>query len=253
MENPFDEAYYQRGEERGTQYRNYAEEAKKNRTYFDFAEAIVQCFEPSKTLEIGCATGATVDHLNTFGVDAHGLDISEWAVENRLHPNVILGSADNLPYEDKSFDVVFSCHALEHLPTAIKDKAISEMGRVCRGFQFHMLPILESGPYVGDRFGHLLNLRTDKTHNLLFDRTWWLDQLSNTGWTDTGFKIAILHDNDHFELSDCQFTVSTAPPSLDLLRRVAARNFSVARQLSLTIYGKPAPGFDILIEKLRNQ
>lgn len=45
----------------------------------------------------------------------YGLDASRWAVEHRLHPNVALGTADDIDFPDNTFDLVFSCHVLEHI------------------------------------------------------------------------------------------------------------------------------------------
>jgi SAM-dependent methyltransferase len=251
MTERYDEAYYQSGELRGTQYRAYLEEAPKNRTYFEIAETIHRVFRPERTLEIGCATGAIVSHLATFGVDAHGIDVSDWAVENRLHPNVSVASVESLPFEDNQFDVVYSCHALEHIPFPIKEKAFAELSRVCKGFQFHMLPILESGPYKGDRFAHLLNLRTDPTHSLLFDKPWWIEQFKAFGWIDTGVNLALVHDNEHFELSDCQLIFNRQIQSSEFYQAVAAHNFQIAGMLSLALNGKPGPGLDVHIARLR--
>ena len=248
----FDETYFESGQDKGTQYKEYLSQAKKNRTYFEIANAIFNVFRPRRTLEIGCAIGAVVSHVAAFDVEAHGIDVSKWAVENRLHPNVIIGSAADLPYEDNYFDVVYSVHALEHLPLDIKDATLAEISRVCRGYQFHMLPILEAGPYVGDRFGHLLNLRTDPTHSLLFDRIWWINQFAKFGWIDTDLQIAILHDNPHFELSDCQFVLSKEASSREVNLAAARHNHSIARMLNMALNGKPPPGFEIYLERIRH-
>ena len=253
MNEAYDEAYFQDGEVRGTQYRDYLQGAKLSRTYFEIAHTIFELFRPKRTLEIGCATGPIVSHLRTFDVDAHGIDVSEWAVEHRFAPTVVQGSADNLPFHDKSFDLVYSVHALEHLPMEMKDKALSEITRVCSGFQFHMMPMLEAGPYVGDRFGHLLNLRTDPTHNLLYERSWWIEQFARFGLQDTGAMISLIHDNQHFELSACQILLSPSEAGNDLLRRIALHNHKVAEALSLALNGKPGPGLDVHISRLRGE
>src|SRR3954463_1265350 len=145
---------------------NYLETALLNRLYFEMAEIIATVFKPSTVLEIGCAAGPTIYHLNSyFDIKAFGVDVSEWAVENRLHNNVSHSSADNLKFNDGSFDLVFSCHALEHLTAETIDKSICEMSRVCApgGLQFHLLPVLDSGPYT-DVFGSIVGLRKDRTH-----------------------------------------------------------------------------------------
>lgn len=248
----YDALYYQSGSERGTKYDRYLEEAPKNRTYFELAETISKLFALRRTLEIGCATGAIVSHLATFDVEAFGIDVSEFAVEHRLHPNVSLGSVTDLPFGDQEFDLVYSCHALEHLPQESKQQAFEEIARVCRGMQFHMMPIIESGPYVGDRFGHLLNLRSDPTHSLLYPRQWWIDQFQSTGFDAVDVNISVVHDNTHYELSDCQVVLSRNPVNEDFFRRVARHNHDAARALSLALNGRPGPGLNVHVARLRN-
>jgi ubiquinone/menaquinone biosynthesis C-methylase UbiE len=251
MSNAFDEAYFQRGDERGTQYRDYLQGAKGNRTYFEIAQTIAEVFRPKRALEIGCAVGAIVSHLNAFDIEAHGIDVSEWAVENKLHENVSVGSAETIPFDDGYFDVVYSVHALEHLTPAIKDASLSEISRVCNGFQFHMLPILESGPYVGDRFAHLLNLRTDPTHSLLFDKQWWTTQFSSLGWTDSELSLSILHDNEFYELSACQFVLCKTAPESSVFKRAAQHNHAVAGASWLALNGRPTCGLDVHVNRLK--
>lgn len=253
MPENFDEAYYQSGSDRGTQYSNYLEGAKLNRTYFEIAESIFTLFRPRRTLEIGCATGVVVGHLRTFDVEAYGVDVSEWAVEHRVVPSVQQGSAEDLPFEDGHFDLVYSIHALEHLTSEAKDRAFDELGRVCSAFQLHMMPMLESGPYVGDRFGHLLNLRTDPTHNLLYEREWWLTQFEGRGFRDTGVRVSFIHDNAHYELSSCQILMSRDGADPAFLRAIAQHNHKVAGALSLALNGKPGPGLDVHVARLRGE
>jgi ubiquinone/menaquinone biosynthesis C-methylase UbiE len=122
------------------------------------AEIIAQCLRPKRILEVGCAAGPTVYHLNTyFDTEAYGVDVSAWAVQNRLHPNVSPATAGKLPFPEGHFDVVFSCHMLEHLTIKTVDQSIREMTCVCTGdgIQFHLLPILGSGPYC-DIFGSIV-------------------------------------------------------------------------------------------------
>ncbi|KND60125.1 hypothetical protein BVER_00105c [Candidatus Burkholderia verschuerenii] len=247
----FDSDYYEDGAKKGTVYRDYRAETRRNRTYFEIVETIIECFQPKRVLEIGCATGIVVKHLNDLGVEAHGIDVSSWSVDNREHENVILSGAESLPYPDDYFDVVFSVHSLEHLPSDVKDAAFAEMTRVCgSGIQFHMLPILGAGPYCGDTFGHLISLRSDPTHNLLFNRDWWLREWGRQGWHDTWLQIAFLHDGQHFELTKCQYILSRSLTIGDLYKRVLRHDTQVARGLHSTLHGKPPPGLDIHLKRL---
>jgi SAM-dependent methyltransferase len=252
MTDNFDEAYFQDGAERGTQYKDYLEDSKRNRTYFEIAETIFKLLRPRRALEIGCATGVTLSHLRTFEVEAHGVDVSDWAVENAVVPTVIKATVENLPFDDDYFDVVYSVHALEHITPETMKRSFSELARVCSGYQFHLMPMLETGPYVGDRFGHLINLRTDPTHHLLFEREWWLRQFEAHGYKDMGVSLSLIHDNPFYELSSCQVLMSREDATPEFLRAASAHNHGVAGALSLALNGNPGPGLDVHIARLRS-
>jgi ubiquinone/menaquinone biosynthesis C-methylase UbiE len=175
----FDEAYFQTGQERGTAYRNYLTVSPNQPIFAEIAEACF-AFRPRRALEIGCATGVVVRRLNDKGVEAHGIDVSKWAIGNRQHPNVILAGAEDLPFPDNHFDFVYSTHSLEHIPTDVAERAFREMGRVSapNATHFHTLPVLGRGPYLGDPAVVTAQLKNDPTHNLLFDEAWWLAQFN---------------------------------------------------------------------------
>lgn len=91
-------------------------------------------------LDIGCGLGDTTLLLNEKFPDSTitGLDgdavLIETANEEKtlLHPNLnfVCGDALTLPFEDNSFDFVFSRYILHHIPDAVA--AIKEMKRVCK-------------------------------------------------------------------------------------------------------------------------
>jgi ubiquinone/menaquinone biosynthesis C-methylase UbiE len=233
---------------------NYLETALLSRTYFEMAEIMARCFKPKRVLEVGCAAGPTVYHLNTyFDTEAHGVDVSAWAVQNRLHPNISQATAGKLPFPDGHFDVVFSCHMLEHLTTETVDQSIREMTRICTddGIQFHLLPILGSGPY-GDIFGSIVGLRKDQTHNLLHPREWWIERWKASAWQDSGLRIGHVYDNHGFEFSDCQFVLSRAPIKAEICRNVAQKNLDVARAYQNALVRRPLPGLEVFLNDIRD-
>lgn len=228
----YDATYFQDGRKKGTVYCNYLETARTSGTYKGIANRIVDIFRPRRCLEIGCATGVIVKHINDLGYEAHGIDVSEWAVNQREHANVTLAGAESLPFAGDEFDLVFSCHSLEHIPFEKKDAAFLEMTRVCpRGVQFHMLPIIGMGPYSGDPQLVVEGLRQDPTHNLLFDKDWWLSEWGRSGWQDTGLRIAFSDDTPNFELTDCQYVLTQAAVSNEIRERIQENNLNVAREL----------------------
>lgn len=94
----------------------------------------------SRVLDVGCAKGFYVSDLCSLGIDAYGIDISRYAVAERPHPEVVgrlhLGSADALPYPDRSFDFVASINTLHNLPRPRLVSALREISRVSRGPAF---------------------------------------------------------------------------------------------------------------------
>ena len=100
------------------------------------AQDIVDHFDlrpGSKVLDIGAAKGFLVKDLLELGIDAYGIDISEYALLNaepeaigRLH----LGTADRLPFPDGSFDAVLAINILHNLERPRLKIALHEMTRL---------------------------------------------------------------------------------------------------------------------------
>lgn len=228
----FDEAYFERGKEKGTSYSDYRDSALKSPIFLEIAQAVKHVFQPKRVLEVGCATGVIVRHLNALGIETHGIDVSEWAVANREHPNVSLQSAHELNFPDAHFDLVISAHAIEHIPVDLKDAAFAEISRVSRGgTHFHMLPILGDGPYVGDESFHIKQLQRDPTHVLLHNRAWWVDEWTKFDWTCLPVNILFSQDNSQFECSTSQMILSSSSYDPEVANRSFEWNRGVAQRL----------------------
>ena len=231
----FDEAYFQDGSKRGTAYTNYKEGARSSPTFREIAVAVREVFQPRRVLEIGCATGVIVKYLNELGCEAHGIDVSEWAVRNAEHRNVRLAPADALPYPDGFFDLIISCHSLEHLPDAVFSRSLAELGRVGSAFQFHMLPIVGTEPYDGDPDTVREQLRKDPTHQQLHSREEWLRRFEKHGWDAVHACILFRDDTATVELSSGQFIVCRSCIDLaDVLRHAVTRNQRIYREMKLS-------------------
>ncbi len=83
-------------------------------------------------LEVGCGTGLIMRGLEDTAKSMVGLDISPGMLEEarRRGFNVVEGNAEELPFEDESFDLVYSYKVLAHVPGI--EKALREMARVLR-------------------------------------------------------------------------------------------------------------------------
>lgn len=91
-----------------------------------------------RVLDVGCAKGFLVKDLmiENPGIEAFGLDISTYAIKES-EPEVIgrlhVGTAEQLPFPDKSFDFVFSINTIHNLERDACKKALSEIQRVSTG------------------------------------------------------------------------------------------------------------------------
>ncbi len=85
-----------------------------------------------RILDVGCGTGNFTKKLSCLGYDAIGIDPSSEMLEKALKKslNCTKGYAENLPFDDKSFDAVISVAAVEFFTD--RKRAISEMLRVVK-------------------------------------------------------------------------------------------------------------------------
>jgi SAM-dependent methyltransferase len=97
--------------------------------FFDhIAQRIIEQSEPKTALDAGCAWGFLVEAFRKRGVEAYGVDISEYAIQN-VHPEIQqycrVGSiTDPFPQE---YDVITCIEVLEHMPQAEAEKAIENL------------------------------------------------------------------------------------------------------------------------------
>ncbi len=85
-------------------------------------------------LDVGCGEGRFCRILQQMGIDVTGLDFAPSLLEHavRMDPSgdYRLGSAEEMPFESESFDLVVSYMSL--VSVANPDRAIAEMSRVLR-------------------------------------------------------------------------------------------------------------------------
>lgn len=109
--NYFDREFFTSPDSKGHR-RNYPPEAG----YYPVvaAEFVALGFEGKEILEIGAGLGQFVAAMRQRGLDARGIDVSEWAVENSFVPGyVTLGDIRNGPLPQA--DVVFIWNVLAYL------------------------------------------------------------------------------------------------------------------------------------------
>ena len=103
----------------------------------DLYDEIVK-FEPQSVLEIGCGCGSNLAVIQKYlsGIKIAGIDLSaksiEKAVKNLGNIQLVVGDGGKLPFEDKSFDVVFTDGTLIYVRPDKIEQIRDEMLRVAR-------------------------------------------------------------------------------------------------------------------------
>jgi SAM-dependent methyltransferase len=238
----FDEAYFQDGKQRGTAYTNYKRGSRDSKTFREIAHAVKEVFQPRRVLDVGCATGAIVRWLNEIGCEAHGIDVSNWAVQNAQHRNVQLASADALPFADDFFDLVISCHSMEHLPDSVFERSLTEINRVTSAFHFHILPMVGTPPYDGEPSEVRRQLKKDPTHQQLHSREDWVERFRLLGCVPVEACILLKNENVPPELSIGQFILkkSSAVDESAVLERSRSRNQRVFLDVQRSVSAQSA-------------
>ncbi len=89
---------------------------------------------PKRMLVVGCGTGSEAGiFARAFGAETVGIDLAtEFTFDRDSAAPATLMQMDarEMSFEDKSFDAVYSFHALEHIPRP--EAALREMARVLR-------------------------------------------------------------------------------------------------------------------------
>jgi SAM-dependent methyltransferase len=191
------------------------------------ADHLIRAVQPARVLDVGCALGFLVEAFWERGVEAWGIDISPYAVEQvrsdvRKYCRVASATA---PIDNGPFDLITCIEVLEHMPEGDALAAVERMTGATQTILF------SSSPYDFDEPTHV-NVRP-----LLY----WLN-----AFQEQGFSPDILFDAS-FVAPQAMLLRRRQPGfSVDVLRLFAAvlhlrhqvtdrsnRNNELARDLGL--------------------
>lgn len=125
----------------------------------------------SRILDLGAGAGI-VQEMNFRGIAEHvcGVDLDPRVLQNPFLDEAKIGSVEQIPYGDETFDLVFADNVLEHLENP--DRVFSEVRRVLRpgGWflaktpnRYHYMPLIARlTPYGFHRFYNRLRGRVSE-------------------------------------------------------------------------------------------
>jgi SAM-dependent methyltransferase len=127
-----------------------------------------------RILDVGCGTGANLDMLSQFG-NAEGVDVSEEALEycRKKGLDVQKGLAEDLPFEDETFDITTALDVVEHLDDDMA--GITEIHRVTKkgGYSLIFVPA----------FMWLWGVQDDiSNHRIRYTKTQIVERLGRAGF-----------------------------------------------------------------------
>ena len=124
---------------------------------------------PRNVLDLGAGTGRLVWALRLFGIDAHGVEISDDALElsdSTIKKYIKIGDIAKLPFEDNTFDLVVSFDVMEHIERPNIEKSINESIRVSRKYIFHKI-------YTRENTWISMFHKRDFSHVSVFSHRFW--------------------------------------------------------------------------------
>lgn len=89
-------------------------------------------------LDVGCGSGNLINKI-AANYQTTGLDISKEAL-TRVKAPTVLAPAYDIPFPDKSFDLVVSTEMLEHLPEEEYHRSLLEITRVAKNYVIFGVP-----------------------------------------------------------------------------------------------------------------
>jgi ubiquinone/menaquinone biosynthesis C-methylase UbiE len=169
---------------------------------------------PQKALEIGCSSGIQLNILQkALGPECFGIDPSDLAIENgkKEFPNLSLqvGTADSLPFDDSSFDLIifgfclYLCDRKDLFKIANEaDRCLSENGfLVIVDFQ-PPIPYKNSYTHKDGIYSFKMDYSKmfswNPSYNIVLNRIFSHSQSSQRNNPDEKVSVTVLHKNEEF-------------------------------------------------------
>ena len=121
-------------------------------------------------LEVGCGDGYSATILRDHKYDIVISDITLKGLSGQLLDDAIECPVWSMPFEDNSFDCVYSTDVLEHVPTHKIQDTLCELKRITKGYNFHQIATFPDVKYSGH-----------EVHLTVRPIEWWNEMFRSTG------------------------------------------------------------------------
>lgn len=147
--------------------------------FFVDKEANVDRAGEHRVLDMGCAYGYLVRHINARGTECFGLDYSRYALEHA--PEDVRGNIQWFDltgpratfYGPEAFTLVTCFETLEHIPATSAERALQHLWNSLKPGGILVATICVEGQP---------DPHSDPTHVNVASRAWWEDRLRKTGF-----------------------------------------------------------------------
>ena len=173
----FDREYFEQGPMTGKSlYTNYRWLPELTLPLCHHLVTYCGMMQEDRILDFGCAKGYVVHGLRLLGYDAHGVDVSEYAISQA--PKEVNGYVTKIePFEEISadYDWVICKDILEHLPYESIDDQLQLLAD-CTANLIVMVPLGDGQKYYIEAY------EQDVTHIIREDLKWWEDRFFRNGF-----------------------------------------------------------------------
>lgn len=169
---------------------------------------------PKKVLEIGCSNGMRLNNFKkVFGSECYGIDPSAQAIENgkKEFPNISLqiGTADLLPFDDNSFDMIvfgfclYLCDRRDLFKIAFEaDRCLSDNGFLVIMDFYPPFPYKNKYTHAEGVCSYKMNYSKmfswNPSYNEIFNTIFSYSGFSKRNIPDEKVGVTILNKNEEF-------------------------------------------------------
>lgn len=150
---------------------------------YEIFATILSIRKKQKHLDVACGLGLLIKEFTKQGAEVSGIDLSEVAVQKSklLCPNAHIqqGNAENLPFEDESFDSITCIGSLERMID--RHKVLNEQLRVLKRDGQVCLMVRNSQNFTWKYIWRPLGLINKKGHQDAMNFRQWVELFENSG------------------------------------------------------------------------